>query len=249
MLDRFSSFLLPVALSVGVVAGAAGLVGCTPHIGDHCNLNTDCSIQGTLLCDTSQPNGYCTFFNCAPNSCQNGAVCVMLHASVPGCPYDDYQAPSRTARTMCLAPCSKNSDCRTGEGYECADPTQAPWDAIIIDSNNLQKVCLVNPSLGVPASFDDAGAGDDGPNVCQATGPDVPPIDAGVSLADGFGGGGADGGDGGLADSGAADGATGDDGGAGSDGNGGSDGGDATVGPGDAGVDAPADAGADATGD
>jgi hypothetical protein len=177
VLDRFSSFLLAFAAPVALAAGGAVLVGCTPHIGDHCNLNTDCSIQGTLLCDTSQPNGYCTFFNCAPNSCQNSAVCVMLHASVPGCPYDDYQAPSRSARTMCLAPCSKDSDCRTGEGYLCADPTQAPWDAILIDSNNHQKVCLVNPNRGIPASFVDAG---DQGGVCQATGPDVPPLDAGM---------------------------------------------------------------------
>ena len=37
-----------------------------PQIGDNCVLNTDCGSSGTLVCDTSQPNGYCTQFNCTP---------------------------------------------------------------------------------------------------------------------------------------------------------------------------------------
>jgi hypothetical protein len=211
--------LLPLA------AAAAVLSGCSPHIGDHCNLNTDCSIQGTLFCDTSQPNGYCTFFNCIPDSCQNNAVCVMLRPSVPGCPYDDYQSPARTARTMCLAPCSQDSDCRTSEGYVCANPTHEPWNAIVVDNTQGQKVCLVAPSsdagdAGVPASFVDAAG------VCQVTGPSVPPLEAGVHLED----------------AGAAGGEAGAEAGAGAV--------DAAVDAADAGADAGADAavGADATG-
>src|SRR5579863_3322454 len=78
--------LLGWAAMLGLAFAAAGLVGCTPHVGDHCNQNSDCSLQGTLQCDTSQPNGYCTLFSCTGNSCQNNAVCVALNASVPGCP-------------------------------------------------------------------------------------------------------------------------------------------------------------------
>jgi hypothetical protein len=158
------------------------LAGCSPKIGDHCNLNTDCSIQGTLFCDTSQPNGYCTFFNCVPDGCQNGAICVMLRPAVPGCPYDDYQSPARSGRTMCLAPCTTDSDCRSGEGYVCRDPRTPPWNAIVMDRSVGNLVCVVNPDYqaGPQASFGDAE-----PPICQAS-PDsgVPPLEAGVHLED-----------------------------------------------------------------
>jgi hypothetical protein len=173
-LAKLARFALPAALA---------LAGCSPHIGDHCNLNTDCSIQGTLFCDTSQPNGYCTFFNCVPNGCQQNAICVMLRPAVPGCPYDDYNSPSRTGRTMCLAPCTTDSDCRSGEGYVCRDPRQPPWNGIVMDNSVGNLVCVVDPDYdgGVPASFADAE-----PPICQA-GPDagVPPLEAGVHLEDG----------------------------------------------------------------
>jgi hypothetical protein len=169
-----------------VVAGlAGGTVGCTPHIGDHCTLNTDCSITGTLFCDTSQPNGYCTFFNCAPNTCQDNAVCVLLNSAVPGCSYDDYNSPARTGRSMCLKSCQVNSDCRSSEGYVCADLQDPFWKAhaLIIDSNQSQHVCMVAPDYdaGPIASYVDAA-------VCQATGPAVPPIEAGVNLEEAGGG-------------------------------------------------------------
>jgi len=151
--------------------------GCTPKIGDKCVLSTDCSQQGTLVCDTSQPSGYCTQLNCTNGSCPNDAVCVEFQASVPGCGYDDYQSPSRTGRSFCMAHCSEGSDCRQSEGYICANPTSAPWHAAILDNNQGQSVCIVAPSLladasampdaavciaeavdaGVLASFDDGG--------------------------------------------------------------------------------------------
>jgi hypothetical protein len=197
-------------------AALAGLVlsGCTPRIGDKCTLNTDCSIQGTLVCDNSQPNGYCTFFNCGPDSCQNKAACVMLNASIPGCPYNDYDSPPRTGRTMCLAQCQQDSDCRTSDGYVCRSPKEAPWNAQILDDDQSQKVCIVSPDYdgGLPASFLPEGGG-----VCSPSGPSVPAIDAGIGIEDGGLGAGGDGGgldagvgasDGstdGAADSGAAD--------------------------------------------
>jgi len=172
---RFLAAACTVAL--GAFAGAAALVlsGCQPHIGDHCTLNTDCSLQGTRVCDNSQPNGYCTSFNCGPDSCIDNAVCVVLYSSVPGCPYDGYESPSRTARSMCLAPCGQSSDCRQSDGYECANPASPPWDGLIIDDNTNQKVCLAIPDFdgGVQPEAGAAGA-----PVCQVNGPVVSSIDA-----------------------------------------------------------------------
>ncbi|HEY6463806.1 MAG TPA: hypothetical protein VIY73_26735, partial [Polyangiaceae bacterium] len=167
-----------LAAAAPALAGALALLtGCSPHVGSKCNVNTDCSLQGTLVCDNSQPYGYCTSFNCAPDTCQNKAACVLMNPAVPGCPYDDYDSPVRTGRSMCLEQCHKDSDCRTNEGYVCADPRQPPWNALIIDDDQSQRVCVVRPD-GVPGD-----GGDASPNtvsaVCQAYGPTVPSIDAG----------------------------------------------------------------------
>ncbi len=173
------SFLTSLGLSLLAAAAAAWLAGCTPQIGDHCNLNTDCSLQGTRVCDNAQTNGYCTSFNCAPNTCIDNAVCVMLYSSVPGCPYNGYQSPSRTQRTLCMKGCNSNSDCRTDEGYACIDPTAAPLDGIELDDVQGRKVCSVTPTLLYDAgAMPDAGdAGDAGElPVCLPEGPVVPPI-------------------------------------------------------------------------
>ena len=167
-------------LAAASIAGACGaglvLSGCTPHIGDHCALNTDCSLQGTRVCDNAQPNGYCTSFNCGPDSCIDNAVCVVLYASVPGCPYNGYESPSRTARSMCLARCQHDSDCRQSDGYVCANPASAPWNGLIIDDNTMNDaVCLAI------ADFDggmSVAPGADAAPVCQVNGPVVSSIDA-----------------------------------------------------------------------
>ena len=162
-----------------VAALAAFASGCTPQIGDKCVLNTDCSVQGTLQCDTSQPNGYCTFFDCAPDTCQNQATCVLFQAAIPGCPYDDYQAPARTGRTMCLKQCHKNSDCRESDGYICTHLVEcnggvceslAPWHAQIVDDDQTQQVCILAPDYdaGPIASYLVEAGG-----VCSPSGPSV----------------------------------------------------------------------------
>jgi hypothetical protein len=170
--------------TVALLGLSFALAGCSPHIGAKCNTNTDCSLQGTLVCDTSQPDGYCTSFNCAPDTCQNEAACVLLDPAVPGCAYDDYNSPNRTARSICLQQCHKNSDCRQSEGYICADPRQPPWNALSVDDDQAQLVCIVAPNYpfsdastdGPPlASFPDAA-------VCRPTGPVVPGIEASVNL-------------------------------------------------------------------
>jgi hypothetical protein len=159
----------------GALAGVALAVlsGCSPKIGDHCVLNTDCGSSGTLVCDTSPPNGYCTQFNCTANKCQNSAACVEFEPSVPGCPYDDYHAPSRTGRTFCMKACQGSSDCRQGEGYICADPRQPPWNAVIVDDNQSQQVCIAAFSSKRPPQ----GVLPD-ESVCWASGPVLPELDA-----------------------------------------------------------------------
>jgi hypothetical protein len=177
--------LLSIALAG---SGALMLSGCTPHVGDHCVLNSDCSLQGTLVCDNSQNNGYCTAFNCVPDSCQAYSVCTMLYSSVPGCPYNGYQTPSRTGRSLCLKACGDDGDCRTSEGYVCRDPMEPPWNGLIIDDNPNQKVCVPDPDypyqqwpvLGVVGDpYLDATPADATAAVCMPTGPVVTPFDAG----------------------------------------------------------------------
>ena len=143
------------------------LAGCTPGIGDKCTLSTDCSVTGTLVCDTSQPGGYCTVLNCTDDSCPNSAVCVMFQSTVPGCAYDDYQSPSRTGRSFCMEHCSQDSDCRQSDGYICGDPTGTPWYAAVLDNNQSQGVCLVAPGLlNMSEPQGDAA-------VCQSVGSDA----------------------------------------------------------------------------
>jgi hypothetical protein len=155
-------------------------VGCTPHIGDKCTLSTDCSQQGTLLCDTSQPGGYCTSFDCTGDSCPQGASCIFFSASVPGCAYTD-RNPSRVGRSFCMAQCDKLSDCR--DDYICADPKGAPWNAFDLDDDQSKSVCIVAPDS--TTEMPDANPYED-PDaaVCGVAGPMLPPIDAGVLILD-----------------------------------------------------------------
>jgi hypothetical protein len=162
---------------LALVAFMLALSGCTPKIGDKCVLSTDCSTAGDRLCDTSQPGGYCTIFNCTGDHCPDKAACLMFEGAVPGCAYTDRGVP-RTGRSFCVAQCSSNADCR--EGYICADPRTAPWNAIIIDDDQNQLTCLVDPL----ASFDPNVPPDGGAAVCQANGPTVPPIEAGAPSFD-----------------------------------------------------------------
>jgi hypothetical protein len=151
----------------------ASLAGCTPSIGDKCTLSTDCSIQGDRLCDTSEPGGYCTIFNCTGNLCPDQAACVLFHAAVQGCAYND-RSQSRTGRTFCMAQCHSDSDCRGG--YICADPRKPPWNALIMDDDQTQLVCIVPPDVsgdaGAPSVVDAA--------VCHAPNePNASTVDAG----------------------------------------------------------------------
>jgi hypothetical protein len=167
-------------LFVSVVMLASAITGCQPHIGDKCVLNTDCSVTGTLQCDTSMPGGYCTQFNCGPNSCPNGNACYLFHAEVQGCPYND-RTPSRTGHSFCMEGCATNSDCRYG--YSCNDLRQYPWYALLLDDNQEQKVCSPNLDTSFYQTAPDANA----PPVpiCESN-PDYdaafPPEDSGAAV-------------------------------------------------------------------
>ncbi len=103
-------------------------VGCKPQVGDSCKLSTDCSVTGDRLCDTSQPDGYCTIFNCNPDQCPGDSTCVEFHPNQP-----------RFSRRFCLATCGSPSDCRPG--YVCVDPAER--DARIVDSSSTHPtICL-----------------------------------------------------------------------------------------------------------
>jgi hypothetical protein len=167
---------------------SAALAGCAPQIGSKCVLNTDCGTSGALVCDTSQANGYCTQFNCTPNSCRNQAVCVEFLPMVPGCPYDDYRSPSRSSRNFCMEHCNHDSDCRQSDGYICDDPRKPPWNAAITDDNQSQLVCILPPDTPIPGVNVSLPDG----SVCSPSGPFVPPIDAAAELAEGASESGAD---------------------------------------------------------
>lgn len=172
-----SRLRLAAAIAV-LLTVAGGASACTPSIGDQCVLSTDCSTRGDRLCDTSQPSGYCTQFNCSNNSCPDKAACVLFNAAIQGCGFDDRagQYGSRAARAFCVGACTSTTDCRSG--YLCADPRSAPWNGHVLDDNKDKKTCLV-----IPADYDpDAGSAVISSQVpapvCSPVGPKVPPIDA-----------------------------------------------------------------------
>lgn len=173
----------PPAIAV-LLAGVMPLLGCQPSIGDKCILSTDCSLRGERLCDTSQPGGYCTVFNCRANQCPEEAACVMFQPNVPGCSYNDRQW-QRTGRNFCMVRCDSDGDCRSG--YVCADPRLAPWGGFILDDDQNQRVCIPPELEGGPrgevAPSEGADAGD--APVCRAGSvADPAEIDAGTARVD-----------------------------------------------------------------
>lgn len=121
-------------------------LGCRPEIGDKCQISTDCSQVGDRLCDVSQPDGYCTIYNCEPKAsngatkCPDEAVCIVFAAepsAVPGC--ENRLGDTPYSRTFCMKKCDNTTDCRSG--YICLD-LGAPgnkWAAV--DADGPGKVC------------------------------------------------------------------------------------------------------------
>lgn len=121
--------------------------GCSPKIGDDCNSSTDCSLRGDRLCDSTQPGGYCTVFNCEPDGCPEEAQCVAFQASLDPVCVDPQQYP-RFRRSFCMKRCENDGDCR--DGYDCVNMAGAnAWAAIVVDNDpEGTKVC-VSPQFSV----------------------------------------------------------------------------------------------------
>src|SRR5262245_44066434 len=120
---------------------AVAIAGCAPEIGDECGSSVDCSPQGDRLCDIHQPGGYCTVFNCEPDTCpEDEGICVAFYYELdPACgPLDDSRW-ARFERTFCMLDCEDDDDCR--DGYECVAPTDRA--ALIVDAEPIgDKVCM-----------------------------------------------------------------------------------------------------------
>ncbi len=155
MKRRFEAWAL---LSV-LVGGFAG-TGCSPKIGDKCTVSTDCSTQGDRLCDPTEPGGYCTIFNCEPNTCPDDSICVAFQE--PSC--SSPALSRRFQRAFCMAPCQSDGDCRAQ--YACVDTTGDPLRQVVDLSPATRKICTVPGS--VAASPVD-------PPVCSAPRPDAAP--------------------------------------------------------------------------
>lgn len=169
MLSRFKSLA-----SVALLSTLA--VGCGRRIGSPCVLSTDCSALSDRICDYNQPDGYCTVFNCEPDTCPDGTTCVGFDAQLDAScgPELNQIRAARFERTFCMQPCQGDGDCRSQ--YQCVSPGERSAD--IVDLKNAsgvaytastksqQKVCMVrtvsgasSPKHAVPACFPgDAGA-------------------------------------------------------------------------------------------
>ena len=110
-----------------LVASAAGAAGCAPQIGDGCSTSTNCSINGDRLCDTSQPGGNCTVFDCQADVCPDNAVCVRFNP-----------LPARRAIVACMKSCGSDVDCRSGEGYRCRSVAELASEELTVEVLDLE---------------------------------------------------------------------------------------------------------------
>ncbi|WP_437778558.1 hypothetical protein [Sorangium sp. So ce1097] len=222
----------PLLVLVGIVGASSLLAGCGPQVGDECVTSLDCVQQEQqLFCDTTQPGGYCTVFNCEPNGCSGSSACVAFNPVLDqACGALENVRWPRFERTFCMATCDDDDDCRGG--YACVAlrgvrdaAAIAPGErhAVIIDTEpDRWRACLPLPSSSPDASAEPPGDGEDTPGVCRAA-PEQPawtPYTPGSSGTGGSGGAGGEGGSGGAGGEGGSGGA----GGEGGSGGGGSDG-------------------------
>jgi len=212
--------MLAIGMALAMAAG-----GCSSEIGDECATALDCSTLGDRLCDRTQPDGYCTIFNCEPDTCPDEAVCVAFKTDLdPACLHLDDGRFGRFGRTFCMRVCEAADDCRAG--YVCGQPRD--HDARVVDAetdtDNPQdtSVCLVSGHHPDPPEV--------APNACLPNDggapltPYEPPTTSTSSGQAGAGGAGGSGGAGGAGGSGGAGGAGGSGGAGGAGGNGGAGG-------------------------
>ena len=123
-----------------LVAGA----GCGAQIGDSCVVSTDCSIDGSRICDINSDGGYCTIQGCDYGTCPSEAECVSFFLGsfdnqpcnpatedLPAsggtddcnpdelCALDGHCVNRSSEVRYCMLKCSSGGDCRSG--YECRD--------------------------------------------------------------------------------------------------------------------------------
>ena len=137
--------------ALAAAVALAALAGCSPKIGDSCTVSTDCSATGDRLCDITEPNGYCTIFNCEPDGCPDEAECINFGtelSTVAGCTTSQGNSPYE--RSFCMASCKSDSDCRAG--YSCVEPDTI--GGVKSDYTRSNPVCAV-----VPISREAADAG------------------------------------------------------------------------------------------
>jgi len=162
LMPRLSEKLWLLCALVAVAAG------CKPKVGDDCRISTDCSAAADRLCDITAPGGYCTVYNCEPDTCpEDESLCVEFGAQrSPIAKCVDKQSPSPYARAFCMATCDKDSDCRAG--YTCEDLSNAsnPWTAVLIDRNRGNRACLV--PISQDSLIPESGAGGAFGDVCRS---------------------------------------------------------------------------------
>lgn len=120
-------------VALAVALGFALAAGCSPSIGDECGSSVNCDINGTRICDTTSPGGYCTIRGCDVGTCPaDESVCVAFFPDTP-----------RLTDTFCMATCENNADCR--DGYACFRGSDL--GAVVRDGDG-KKFCAVPPPPG-----------------------------------------------------------------------------------------------------
>ncbi len=69
-------------------------MGCVSIVGDSCTEDADCGTG--LVCDASQPDGYCTRSSCKYDGCPDDGLCIAFNEDT----------------SACVKPCLEDEDCR-----------------------------------------------------------------------------------------------------------------------------------------
>jgi hypothetical protein len=142
------------------------IAGCAPKIGDACTSSAKCSYKGDRLCDPTQPDGYCTVFNCEPGGCPDDAICVAFNET--SCA--NVARSGRILRTFCMAGCDDDGDCRSG--YYCKEIGAGDPAMQITDPDPpKRRVCTVPPN-GPQVSVISSDAG-----ICAPGDGSLPPLE------------------------------------------------------------------------
>ncbi len=162
-----------LTIVVFALSGLAGVAGCGQQIGDACIVSSDCSLDGTRTCDSTQREGYCTIQGCDYSTCPSEAACIRFfmggfankpcdptteNVSTDACSLDELcslegQCVPRAAEVRyCMKTCDTDADCR--DGYECrtlakmmahgGEPVLAP--GVPVDAS-APKFCAAMPAL------------------------------------------------------------------------------------------------------